>query len=207
MRRTGLAACAIAVALAAAHAGAETPPFAPADSGMTKVLKLVAWLGSLDDLSAATDTLPEGLGLRATPKVEYFEKDEKQLKNWTDYLSDAPIWPGGKSTIAYTVFDPDGPAGSDWRARIILELDVGEACIRMADMVSQFGKPIESVPLTDGAGESFVWTLKKMPWALQVDADFGVRNQNCTSQLFVTEYRLPADDKCPAAPSRRCVSP
>jgi hypothetical protein len=205
VRRTGTAACAIAVALVAARAGAETPPFAPADDDATKVLKLVAWLGSLGDVSAAADTLPGALGLRATPKVGYFEKDGKQLKVSTDYLSDAPIWPESTSKINYTVFEP--VADSSWRARIIIEPHGEAVCIKMADMVSRFGKPTDSSMLSDGAGEDFIWTLQKKPWATQVSAYFGVQNQGCTSQLFITEYRLPADDKCPAAPRRRCVSP
>jgi hypothetical protein len=189
MRRTVLAACAMMFALLAAHAGADTPPFAPADNGVTKMLKLIGWIGSLDDLSMTTNKLPAAMGLPPTPRVEYFEKDGKQAKNWTEYLRNAPIWPGAKSTINYTVFEPDGPAGQYRRAGISFDLNTSEACVRITDMIARFGRPTMFYPVTDGGGLSHEWTLREIPSKILASGYFGPSDSGYAQFLGVREAR------------------
>jgi hypothetical protein len=186
MRQTALAAFALALALSM-QASAE-PPFTPDDSGVTKVLKLVAWIGSLDDLSAATVTLPAALGVPATPRVVYYDLNGKQTKDWTEYLSNAPIWPGAQSTVQYRIPEADGPAGRA-RASVFIGLNSAEACIHLADMISRFGKPAETHLVTDGAGLSYSWALRQTPWKTGVGGYFGRHDKDCAASLSVGELR------------------
>jgi hypothetical protein len=191
MRQTALAAFALALALSM-QASAETPPFTPDDSGVTKVLKLVQWIGALDDMSAATDTLPNALGLRSDPIVRYWDHDGKKTKVNTEYLTHAPIWPGARSTIQYTVSE-DGFASLPLRARtyILIELNPAEACIHMADMVSSLGKATEDHPVTDDEqGLYDDWVLRQTPWKTIVQGYFGLSNNGgCLKSLSVNELR------------------
>jgi len=188
MRQALLATCAISLLLSTAYAAAETPPFAPSDSGVTKVLKLVAWIGSLNDLSAAPQILPSALGLPADPKPYYYERDGKQAKDWTDYLDDAPVWPGAKSTIQYSIPEADGPAGTA-RATIFIRLNKVEACVHMADMISSLGNPAETYFVTDGGGEAYGWVLRQTPWKTVVSGYFGRNGRDCAGDLSVGELR------------------
>jgi hypothetical protein len=187
MHYTILIACAFALAQSPARADTATLVFNPEDSGSTKVIRLIEWVASLDDLAKASDILPRALGGSQTPQVYYAEVNGKQIKDWTDFLLDAPIWPGSRSKMDYTVLEPDGPAG-DWRADIRFYLEESEACVRKADMVSRFGPPTDSRIIPDAATISYGWQLRQTPWKTMVWGEYGEDDSGCDAYLTVVEY-------------------
>jgi len=186
--RVIVVACAVALFPLSARSDAITLPFASNDTGVTKILKLIEWVRAADDLAAMSDALPNALGLSKASRIYYTEVDGKQVKDWTDYLLKAPIWPGAQSTMDYTVPEPNAPAGH-WRADIRLYLNSSEACVQMGDMVSRFGEPTDTYIVTDGGGRSYEWKLREKPWKTVVGGYFGPNNKGC-GDLTIIEYPM-----------------
>jgi hypothetical protein len=187
MLRSAIAVFAVAFSFYA-HAEPQAPLLSPDDSDATKILKLTAWIGSLDDLSKATGQIPRALGYPLTPRLEYADVDGRHILNWTEYLGDVPIWPSAQSTIQYRVPEAGGPAERT-RATVFIRLNPAEACIHMADMLSHFGKPTETYPSTDMGPPYYGWLLRPSPYKTMVSAMFGVGDKNCTPSLIITEAR------------------
>jgi hypothetical protein len=184
---TATTACLVILALRAA---AAPTIFAPGDNGNTKVLKLIQWVAEINDLAIATRTLPRALGISQNPRVStYTDANGKRIKDWTDYLYDAPIWPHAKLKMEYTVFVPGAPAGS-WRAEIRFSPDFNESevCIHKADLISLFGQPSGSYVLTGGAGMAYSWVLRSSPYETIINGFFGYAETGCDPSPTIIEY-------------------
>jgi len=161
--------------------------FTPDDSANKKVLKLIEWVASVNDLAKATKSLPNALGISQPPNTAYADVNGRHIKDWTDYLYDAPIWPGAKSKLEYTVPKPGAPADS-WRAdiRFYLDLNEREVCIHKADLMSLFGPP-RLLPGGDGPID-YAWVLRSDPYETIVLGNFGFDGTDCDPYLTIIEY-------------------
>jgi hypothetical protein len=196
MLRSAIAACAVALSLSA-HADSQGAPFSPDDSGTTKVLKLIRWIGTIGDLSGATETLPDALGLHVDPTPRYVNRDGAKTRTGTDYLSLTPIWTGAHSEISYTVAEADDPANRNGRAWISLRLAKSEACVRFPDLVSYFGEPTLTYPAEVRStmtpnnpwapGRVARWAVREAPWKTEIITEFRPRNDNCAEVVSISQ--------------------
>ncbi len=185
MRRAILAAVVFSFFSAASYAA--EPVFEVNDGGAIKIVKLIRWVAKIDDLAGASDTLPRALGLPASNEVYFADINGKKVKDWTSVLRNAPVWPGAKSTLDYTVFEPDGPAGS-WRADIAFYLEPSEVCIHLQDLEAALGAPTATGLVTDGGGATHGWQLRQAPWRTVLWGYFGRLETGCDSHLKLIEY-------------------
>lgn len=154
---------AFAAALLAACTTSPAPPFDLSESSPEKVLDMVDWLGSLDDLTQAS-VVTTGLGLAPNPKNAFLQKNGVSVPNATYILELVPITPGSPARINYALFDPRGvaahwPFGPESITRATLDLYSLPVCITKNAVDRRFGSPVKQFLITDGGGRRYEWRI------------------------------------------------
>ena len=160
-----------ALVLSACVAAPE-PPFDLTNPQPTKVLDVVQWLGSLNDLSQVK-TVIDGLdlGSESTGHIGFSSATDASYQIYnTSYLDLR-----------------DRSKKIDLRAEVKVLLDRSKTCLRYEDFQRRFSKPVSSILIPDLFWTSYSWLIGSTGrWHTYVSAEFDENDKHfCLHELYI----------------------